>query len=360
MINRLPRGPVALAVGLAVVLVLWLVSGEVRRSEQRMDDPYEASEPRSARVEVSKRVARPFQPEVVIQGQVEPWRIVQVRSRIAARVQSRAPLGARLEEGEQVARLSEEDRREQVAQARAELERARTDVEAASRLRGEDLASQSEYLARSAEMAAAKAALAQARKALADVTPSAPFSGRINSHEAEIGDELQPGNPIVELVQTDRLRVSGRVPQQKAGQLSEGQTVRVELLDGRELMGKLHFVASSAHPETRSFPVEAEVANPDSWRVAGSSATLRIALEPELATRLSPARLRLNDAGQLGGRHVSDDDQVVFTPVRLLSTDNDGAWVTGLPMRIRLITRGAGFVKAGDQVVPVPASEGED
>ena len=209
-------------------------------------------------------------------------------------------------------------------------------------------------------MAAAEAALAQARIALEDVTPSAPFTGRINAHEAEVGDELQPGDPIAELVQTERLRVSGRVPQQKAGKLSQGQTVTVTLLDGRQLTGELHFVASSAHPETRSFRIEAEVANPDNWRVAGSSATLRIALEPAMAIRLSPARLRLNDAGQLGVRHVSEDDRVVFTTVRLLSTDEDGAWVGGLPQRIRLITRGAGFVAEGDSVVPVPADEGGD
>ncbi len=358
MINRLPRGPVALAIGLAVLLLLWLVSGDVRRSEQSMADPYADSEPTATRVEVSDRVARPFQPEVVIQGQVEPWRAVMISTRVAGRVQSLASLGAQLEKGDRVAQLTEEDRREQVAQARAELERAQADVEAARRLRGEDLASQSEYLARAADKAAAEAALARARIALEDVTPAAPFAGRINSHEAEIGDELRPGDPIAELVQTGRLRVSGRVPQQKAGELAEGQRVTVRLLDGRELTGKLHFVASSAHPGTRSFRVEAEVANPDNWRVAGSSATLRIALEPEMATRLSPARLRLNEAGQLGVRHVSEDNRVVFTTVRLLSTDDDGAWVAGLPTRMRLITRGAGFVSEGDSVVPVPAGEG--
>ncbi|MGM0450576.1 MAG: efflux RND transporter periplasmic adaptor subunit, partial [Pseudomonadota bacterium] len=135
MINRLPRGPLALAIGLAVLLVLWLVSGDVRRSEPSMDDPYEDPEPTPNRVEVSERSARPYQPEVVVQGQVEPWHAVMVRSRIAGRVESLEPLGARLEKGDQLARLSQEDRREQVEQARAELERARADVDAASKLR---------------------------------------------------------------------------------------------------------------------------------------------------------------------------------------------------------------------------------
>lgn len=360
MINRLPRGPVALAVGLAIVLGLWLVSGDLRRSVQSMDDPYEATEPRPALVEVSVLNARAFQPQVVVQGQVEPWRSVMIRSRITARVEALEPLGARLEKDEPVARLSEEDRQEQVEQAQARLERAQADVEAASRLRGQDLASQSEYLARSADRAAASAELEKARVALDSVTPAAPFAGTINRREVDIGDELRPGESIVELVQTERLKVSGRVPQQKVAKLAEGQTVRVELLDGRKLTGKLHFIASAAHRGTRSFRVEAEVPNPDNWRVAGSSATLRIALEPELATRLSPAHLRLNDAGELGVRHVSAGDEVLFTPIRLLSTDDDGAWVAGLPLRTRLITRGAGFVSDGDSVTPVRASGDED
>ncbi|KAA8982954.1 efflux RND transporter periplasmic adaptor subunit [Halospina sp. K52047b] len=360
MINRIPRGPVAMAIALVILLVLWLLSGDVRRSASNMEDPYEESEPTISRVEVSERLATPFQPEVVIQGQVEPWRTVVIRSRIAAQLESLEPLGAELAKGDRIARLSEEDREEQLEKARAELERARTDVEAASRLRGADLASQSEYLARRAEMAAAGAELEQARIALDDLTPEAPFDGSINSHEAEIGDELQPGDPLAELVQTRRLKVSGRVPQQKAGQLANGQSVRVELLDGRELSGNLSFIANSAHPETRSFRIEAAVPNPDHWRVAGSSATLRIGLAPELATRLSPAHLRLNDAGRLGVRHVSADNEVVFTPVRLLSTDDDGAWVTGLPLRTRLITRGAGFVREGEQVTPVAAGGNGD
>jgi multidrug efflux system membrane fusion protein len=35
----------------------------------------------------------------------------------------------------------------------------------------------------------------------------------------------------------------------------------------------------------------------------------------------------------------------------------EGAWVTGLPDEIRLITRGGGFVSIGEQVVPVDAAE---
>lgn len=358
MINRLPKGPVALAVILTLGLVIWLASGEFRQSRETMEDPFTSRTEQPARVEVASREATLFQPEVVVQGQLEPWQAITVDASVAGTVDALpVALGESASRGDVLVRLSEENRTEQLEQAKAELERAEADLSGASRLRGENLASQSEYLARKADVAAARANLRTARIALEDSSPEAPFDGTLNKQAVDVGDEVQPGEPLVELVRVDKLKATGRVSQQKAAPLEEGQPVRVILLDGRQLTGELTFIASSAHPETRSFRIEAELENPDGLRVAGSTATLRIGLAPELATRLSPAHLSLDEHGKLGVAHVDSDDEVAFSRVRLLSTDNDGAWVSGLPLRIRLITRGAGFVQPGQGVVPVPADD---
>lgn len=361
MIHRLPKGPVTLAVVLALGLIVWLASGDIRQSRESMEDPFETRSDEPARVEVGVREASPYQPEVVVQGQLEPWRSVTLTAQVAGTVEALpVALGDTVSSGDVLVRLSEESRREQLEQARAELERAESDLSGASRLRGENLASQSEYLARKADVAAARAGVEAARIAMADTRPAAPFDAVVNERSVELGDETRPGDPLMQLVQTDRLKATGRVPQQRAGRLERGQPVRVELLDGRQLTGTLTFIASSAHPETRSFRIEAELDNPERLRVAGSTATLRIGLAEVLATRLSPAHLNLDEQGKLGVKHVDSGNQVRFSRVRLLSTDNDGAWVAGLPLRIRLITRGAGFVRPGETVVPVSADDGSE
>jgi len=361
MIHRLPRGPVALAVLLTLGLVIWMASGNVRQTRDAMEDPFEARSDQPARVEVGMREATPYQPEVVVQGQLKPWRSVTLTARVAATVEALPPaLGDSVSQGDTLIRLSAESRREQLEQARSELERAEADLSGASRLRGENLASQSEYLARKADVAAARAQVRAARLAIEDTSPPAPFNGVLNRRPVELGDEVQPGDPLVELVQTDRLKATGRVPQQQAGRLERGQPVRVVLLDGRQLRGTLTFIASAAHPETRSFRIEAQLDNPERLRVAGSTATLRIGLDEVLATRLSPAHLNLDEQGKLGVKHVDRNNQVRFSRVQLLSTDNDGAWVAGLPLRVQLITRGAGFVGTGENVVPVPANAGSE
>jgi multidrug efflux system membrane fusion protein len=69
--------------------------------------------------------------------------------------------------------------------------------------------------------------------------------------------------------------------------------------------------------------------------------------------------LALDNNGKPGVKHVSDDNKVVFSRVRLLSVKTDGAWVDGLPDNLRLITRGAGFVSVGEEVTAVAANNGE-
>lgn len=78
------------------------------------------------------------------------------------------------------------------------------------------------------------------------------------------------GSPLFDLVRIDRLKATGQVPQSSVGQVSVGQAVTVQLLDGDLLHGTVTFVAAAADPETRSFPVEVAVDNPDLKRVAAA------------------------------------------------------------------------------------------
>lgn len=131
----------------------------------------------------------------------------------------------------------------------------------------------------------------------------------------------------------------------------------MNLLDGTKLAGVVSFVASAASPETRSFAVEIVVENPEQKRAAGGTANLNILLPEQDAIFISPAYLSLNDDGRPGVKYVDDNNTVVFRTVTLLSVSTNGAWVSGLPDEIRLITRGGGFVAEGESVEPVDRSD---
>jgi multidrug efflux system membrane fusion protein len=305
---------------------------------------------------VEQRQSRLYQPGLLLQGQIEPWQSVSISARIPGTVESlNVSLGDRVEAGQIMATLSEDGRRAAVTRWQSRLRKLEADLSAARRLRERELISESEILTLQSELATAKAELAEVQNLIDHLTPKAPFAGTINHKSVDEGDLVQVGSPLFELVRIDRLKAVGQVPQQSVSQVATGQSVNIETLDGDTLNGEVRFVASAANPQTRSFAVEIAIDNPERKRVAGGSATLRIALPEVDAMFVSPAYLSLDDNGRPGIRHVNENDEVVFSNVRLLSITTEGAWVTGLPSEIRLITRGAGFVSLGQKVRPVRA-----
>ncbi len=358
MPSRVPSRSVLLAVVLTVLLLLWLLLGD--RQTFRADAP-EAQAGREAtlpRVEVVVRHAQPHAASIRAQGQLLPWREVELRARVAGQVQRR-----RVEEGDRVAsgavllEIDREDLPAQLARSEAELAARQAELDGAEKLHGRQLVSANELLRLKASVAEAQADEATLRQRLAHTRPVAPFAGVINRIDAEPGDFLQVGDNYAHLVDDATLRASAWVGQREVLQLAVGQAVQVTLLDGSEMTGEVNFIASRADENTRSYRVEVTVPNPEHRRIAGASATLDIALPAQPAHRVSPALLVLDDAGRMGVKYLDDDDQVQFGAVRLLSASSSAAWVAGLPETLRLISLGGGFVEPGAKVEAVPAQE---
>lgn len=347
-------GSIGLSFLVLVLLVIWMATGEVKEAREEAPESSPEEKAVAPSVQVDTLQARLYAPALMVQGQLEPWRAVVIGARVAGTVDElMVEQGDRVKEGDVLLRLSEDGRGTAVEQWHSRIRKLEADLAAAQQLRARDLASESELLTLQSELSAAKAELARARLVMDNLTPRAPFDGTVNRRDVDLGDLVQVGSPLLELVRIDRLKATGQIPQQSVGNVEEGQTVSIGTLDGETLEGRVSFVASAADRETRSFAVEVTVENPERKRVAGGSATLRISLPEVRAMFISPAYLSLGDDGRPGVRYVGENNQVVFTTVKLLNVTTDGAWVTGLPEEIRLITRGAGFVSIGQQVRPV-------
>lgn len=351
-------GSLGLSLLILVLLVIWMAMGDVKvASNQAPDEPEEQAR-ELTRVEIETLEATRYQPTLKLQGQLEPWRAVMVGARVAGTVeQIQIDLGQPVTAGEPLLTLSNDGRDSVVARWRAQSQKLEADLAAARRLRSSNLAAETEILGLQSDLAAARAELAAAELAVTHLTPEAPFDGVVNRRDVDEGTLVQVGTPLVELVQIDRLKATGRIPQQTVKNVQPGQAVEVNLLDGTKLAGVVSFVASAASPETRSFAVEIVVENPEQKRAAGGTANLNILLPEQDAIFISPAYLSLNDDGRPGVKYVDDNNTVVFRTVNLLSVSTNGAWVSGLPDEIRLITRGGGFVAEGESVEPVDRSD---
>ncbi|SHE35446.1 membrane fusion protein, multidrug efflux system [Modicisalibacter ilicicola DSM 19980] len=351
--------PFALLLGVA--LFVWLLLGDVQHFRAEPPATIQVQTPSLPRVEVRLSEAREHTPDLTLQGQLEPHRDIILRPRRTGTVAALPhPQGSRVEAGDTLLELDEEDLPEQLAQAEAELKLALSEREGARRLSGKNLVSSNEVLRLESAVAEARAELARLRQLRADARFKAPFTGVLDRLDVELGDFVQPGEDVGKLVEIDRLIATARAPQRRAPELRTGLPVTATLLSGEQLQGELSFVASSADSATRSYALEANLANPERLRIAGASATLDIALPSRQAHRLSPALLILDDRGRLGVKHLDDSDTVRFTPVSLLTADAHQTWVTGLPDQVRLITLGGGFVDLGEQVEAVPVNDEQE
>jgi multidrug efflux system membrane fusion protein len=351
-------GSLGLSLLIVIALVIWMATGEVKVASDEAPERQDSGDGQPTTVQVETLTARLHEPGLMLQGQLEPWSSVMLSAQVPGRVESLAVgLGEQVREGQTLLTIADEGRSAAVLRWQSRVRKLEADLAAARRLRASNLAAESEVLALESELAAANAELTSARQAISHLTPEAPFDGTINRKSVDTGDLVQVGSPLFQLVRVDRLKATAQIPQQSVGDVATGQAVRVDLLDGSRLSGIVTFVASAASPETRSFAVEIAVENPDRKRVAGGSASLRVALPEVKAMFISPAYLSLGDDGRPGVKYVNSENRVEFGEVKLLSVSTDGAWVTGLPDEIRLITRGGGFVSTGEQVVPVDASE---
>lgn len=351
MLSVISKRPWVLAVLLSVLLVAWMLSGKVLQSREQVAEPAAAGEAELPQVAVTWLQASPVASLQVLQGQLEPWRRVELRAQVSGTVeQLNEEKGAEVAAGQLLLSLSAESRPAQLAREEAEVRQREAAAVAARRLRNDKLISANDLLKVETELANARVRLASARQGVDNIRIRAPFAGILDGRQVELGDYVQPGQELLTLVDISRLKVSAQVPQQQVSRLKIGQPVRVELLDGAQMQGQVHFIAAAAEEGSRSFRVEVSVDNPQRLRLAGASATVHIDTGETQGHALSPALISLDKAGRMGVKWVDARQRVVFTPVQLLSVSREQAWVSGLPEKVALITLGQGFVEPGQQV----------
>lgn len=337
--------------------------------------------------------AREIDTAVVLRGRTEAARSLDLVAETGGKIVSHPmPKGSAVTKGdllceidlgtrpatlaEAEARLAEAEANQptagaRLAEAEAVLASARLDLDNAEKLAEGGYAAQTRVLAARAAVAtaraavvsaeagaaSAKAAIESARAAvaaterdIANTRVTAPFDGLLETDTAEIGSLMMAGSRCATLIDLDPIKLVGFVAEVEVDRVRTGAPVGARLASGREVTGSVTFLSRSADPETRTFRVEAEVANPDLAIRDGQTAEILIASDGRMAHLLAQSSLTLDDEGTLGVRvaeATADGDVARFVPVVMLRDSPEGVWVAGLPDIARVITTGQDYVTDG-------------
>lgn len=350
-----------IAGGIALAAVAWIGSGVVAPAEKPVQEAAvrsaaetAAADEKPVRVRVRTLTAQPAVDRLVVHGQTEAERVLELKAETSGRVEAIPPArGSVVGKGDVLVRLAMNDRQERLKEAEALVSQRQLEYDQARQLGARDYVSKTRLAEARAELEAAQASLAAVRLEIDDVTVTSPFTALFNDHPVEIGEYVTPGTAVATLIDLDPIKVRAEVSEREVEEVVVGAPGTVRLIDGRSLEGTVTWVSQAANPQTRTYQVEMQLPNPDMTIPAGMTAELRLPLESHPAHLVSPAVLTLNDVGEVGVKLIDAEDRVTFTAAQILSDGPDGMWLTGLPETVRLITVGQEYVKVGQKVEPV-------
>ena len=350
---------------LAVGATAWVVSGQFDDNAAE-PEPQKPPADLGALDEAPAVRVRPSRAQThavvdLLRGRTEANRLVEIKSETDGRIiELTVDDGTTVKEGEIIARLSPGDRPARLAQAKALLAQRKIEYEADRKLSEKGFRAATQLAAAEASLEAAEATVKLAEVELAYTLIRAPFDGVIDQRLAELGDYVDRGDAVARLVELDPMLIVTQVNERAIQRLAIGAPGGARLLTGQTVEGRIRHISTVADEATRTFRVELEVANPDGAISDGMTAEIALPLSQIQAHLVSPAILTLSDSGLIGVKAVDADSRVVFHPVSIVDTDNDGVWVSGLPEEVTLITVGQEYVSDGEAVRAVSESAIEE
>jgi membrane fusion protein, multidrug efflux system len=296
----------------------------------------------------------------------------RVESRLGFRVvgkitKRQAEVGQRVKVGQLLAQIDPQDYKlafeassAQVAAAATNRDLAAADYKRFAALKAQNFISGAELERRETTLKAAQAQLEQAQAQLKSqgnqtgyANLVADVSGIVTAVEAEPGQVVAAGTPVVRIAQDGARDVVFNVPEDRLRETLVGTAVTVkQWAQEGQTQGRVREVAASADPATRTFPIKVAVDAKDAPALgstvyvypASSFAGVQVIKLPTSA---------LFESGKASHVWVLDTTSMTVksTPVKVATADGNEAVIeSGLQTGMQVVTAGVHVLAAGQKV----------
>lgn len=376
---------------IALILLAIAVAASLYRSWGFWEtEPKEAqAEAPPPAVTVAKPLIREMEEWSDFTGQFEPMESVEVRARVSGYLESvNFTDGQLVNKGDllfviepEPYEIALESAKAQLAQAEAELDLAKVQLERTAQLRKNDYASQQTFDERTAQVKSATAArdnaiaaVNQAQLNLDYTRILAPVSGRVGRHEVSIGNLVTGGagsetTLLTTIVSLDPIWLLFNVSEGdgmtykrliQKGELESARSnsVQVEgqLIDETDwpLKGTIDFVDNQYDRSSGTIRVRASFPNEDLFITPGQFGRVRVPLSQEKPTMLVPDAAVVTDQSVKLLFTVAEDGTVVPKPVELGSVTDGGLRIirSGITPDDKIIISGLLRARPGEKVTP--------
>lgn len=269
----------------AVVAALTLVA--CGAGEAPAADNGNVAEERLTQVQVEAVEPRPAVETIEVAADVAAARRATLAAEVDGTVEAiEVDLGDRVSAGAVLVRIDTRSVATEVEEAEANYAQAQEDAARAEALFEKRSITRDRLTAARTALEVSRARLESVRIRLAKSTIRAPWAGEIAERMIEVGDFVDVGQGVLELVQTDHLKVRAEVAAEDARYIQAGEsaTLRLQALPGETFEAKIVRIGASLSSTSRTLPIEVELENPGGR------------LKPGMFGRLTLPRRELEDA----------------------------------------------------------------
>jgi multidrug efflux system membrane fusion protein len=301
----------------------------------------------------------------------------EVRARVESRlgfrvggkmVRRQAELGQRVKAGQVLAQLDPQDlklatdaSKAQVAVAVTNRDLAAADFKRFKELRDQNFISGAELERREATLKAAQSQVDQAQAQATGQGNQASYanlvadvSGVVTSVDAEQGQVVAAGSPVVRIAQDGPRDVVFAVPEDKVGLIKTGSPVEVRLWSTKTtVQGVVREVAASTDPVTRTFGVKVSLDVKDALPLGTTVSVVPKALDRSGVAVIKLPTSALQHEGKSAAVWVVDmaSMTVKLQPIQIVTADgNDVVVGAGLQPGMQVVSAGVHVLSPGQKV----------
>ncbi len=236
---------------------------DIKKLQKEIEDLKPPKEKKRRLVSTQEIEKKDFQRFLNAQGSIVAENIVKVSSDMGGRlVNIYAKEGDYVKRGKLLAKVDLESFDKQSAELEKSLELAKTAYEKQKRLWDQNIGSEMQYLQAKNNKERIEKSLESISYQSSRANVYAPMSGYIDMEFMQKGEIAAPGMPILQILNSSKLKAVADLPERYLGKIKKGDKVELMIpaLD-EKITGRVSLLGRSIDPANRTFKTEVAINN---------------------------------------------------------------------------------------------------